>query len=404
MKKLLTIVLATLFLLSVFAGCKSVLPQNQTPAVDTTDVFIGFLPEKTEEIQLQNFNRLSVETIQAYQPGYSGYGTDVYFQSLTEQEQTLYRIFQYALDQAQSCIFLDDRLLGGMGASIYDVLCCLALDNPMLEQNLNWTSMNVEYTVTIQEGLGKQQVNKITGTILQMDVFAKSKLDKKLEALQVAQQVVADMPTDLTAVEKAEYFYRYLGENTQYFAPDGQTEPQDYLYDAFITRKTNCDGYANAYALLCHLVDIPCMEKLYTPQDNQVGHTWNAILLDGVWYNVDATGSGEVLEKNVSMHGFCTSDALQQYLPDYPDRIPPCDQNRIPVDCTITQESQAGNQVKEAYIQAKQTNRNYVIAVFPDGAASSNAMQNIADALQRNISTRYYITNTGAAVYYIFIG
>ena len=403
MRKLLAMLLAAMLVLSCFAGCKNAFNQAQTPAVDITDVFIGFLQEKTEEMALQDFERVSLEAITAYQPNYGGYGVDVYYQSLTSQEQTIYRVFQYALDHAQSYIFLDDRLLTGMDGSIYDVLCCLALDNPMLEQNLNWTSMTAEYTFTVQEGLGKQQVSKLSGTILQMDVFSQSKLDKKLEALQVARQVVADLPTDLTAVEKAEYFYRYLGEHTQYYVPENSSEPQDYLYDAFILGKTNCDGYANAYALLCHLAEIPCMEKLYTPQGNQVGHTWNAILLDGIWYNVDATGSAEVLEENVTLHGFCGSDAMQQYLPDYPDRIPACDRDLIPVDCTITQESQAGKQVKDAYNQIKKTNRNYVIAVFPGGTASSNAMQNIADALQSNISTRYYLTNTGAAIYYIFV-
>ena len=403
MKKLFVCCLIMLLFVSCFFGCDRLPGQNADPLIDLSTPFIGFRTEKTAEMNLQDYTRVELETLNNYQPNYGGYGVQVYFDTLTPQEQTLYRIFQYALDHAQTCIFLDDRFLEELTVSLDEVLCCLALDNPMLEQNLKWSSWTAVYTLSNRGLLGNSQADQVSGTILQVNAFSKAKLDKKLEAQDAARQILSQMPTGMTELEKAEYFYRYLGQHTQYTALEGDRGDQDYLYDALCVGKTNCDGFANAYSLMCHLADIPCMEKMYSPDESdEIGHTWNAICLDGVWYNVDATGSDEVLEECVTMRGFCTSDRLMENVADHQTRIPQCTTELIPPDCTVTKTGQAAKQIKDAYKQVKKTQRDYVIALFPDGEVSNKVMQEIANALGKNVSTRYYLTHDGMAVYYIF--
>ena len=403
MKKLLAFYVAIILSLGCFWGCDRLPVQMPGPDIDLSTPFIGFLAADPSRRELTDYTRVSLDALQNYRPDYGGYGVSVYFDSLTEAEQTLYRIFQYALDHSQTCVFLDDRFLINLTVSVDEVLCCLALDNPMLEQNLKWTSWQAEYTNTTVGSFGRPQEKFVSGTVLQVKAFSNARLNKKLQAEKIAREIIDQMPDDLSELEKAEYFYRYLGENTQYFTQVADSGNRDYLYDALCDGRTNCDGFANAYSLLCYLAGIPCMEKMYSPpQGDEIGHTWNAICLSGVWYNVDATGSSEVTEDLVTMHGFCTADDLMENMADHQEKIPACTTNLIPPDCTVTNTKQAAKQIKDAYKKVKKTDRDHVIALFPDGEVSSKVMQQIADALGKNIQTRYYLTCEGAALYYIF--
>ncbi|MDR0946831.1 MAG: hypothetical protein LBM87_03670 [Ruminococcus sp.] len=91
----------------------------------------------------------------------------------------------------------------------------------------------------------------------------------------------------MTDYEKVITFFEYLCDNITY--DNDETSPYCYtIYGAFITRKANCQGYANALKLLCNKSGIEC----YTvPGEDKegAGHMWNIVKLDGNWYVVDAT-------------------------------------------------------------------------------------------------------------------
>ena len=142
-------------------------------------------------------------------------------------------------------------------------------------------------------------------------------IPKKGVKIKKAKDIVASLPNGLDDLNKAKMLFNYLHENVEYI---DYSEKQEYLYDALVVGKSNCDGFTNAYSLLCKLAGIPCFEKMYSvPDENQtnilpnvpqindettannnkntteaqedIGHTWNAIKIDGKWYNVDATNS-----------------------------------------------------------------------------------------------------------------
>jgi len=275
------------------------------------------------------------------------------------------------------------------------VILFLSLDNAMLEQNLSWSRQDV----SVSYG----QTTTLEAYILNVSEFSRAKLQKKQQALEKARQILEDMDDGLTDAEKAEYFYRYLGQNVQYFSAYGKGEQPDYLYDALITGKTNCDGFANAYSLLCSLAGIPCAEKMYTPADpNQIGHTWTMICLDGTWYNVDATGSQEVNGEYGVMSHFCVADDRLEYTYSYADRLPACTEDLIQPDCVVGDGVDPGDTVKKAYDAIRNTGRDYIMVVFTEGEADSSDMKDIANTLGMSITTQYYITGSGAAVYYIF--
>ena len=191
----------------------------------------------------------------------------------------------------------------------------------------------------------------------------------------------------------------------EYFNAGDWGEERDFLYDALVEGKSICDGFANAYSLLCNMAGIPCIEKQYTPGDadgDWEGHTWNAVYLDGAWYNVDATGASEVKDKYPTLMNFGFSDAYLEYPVDYEQRVPKCESNLIPPDVTVAKTSKAGSQVKSAWKTVKKTGRKYVVVIFAGGNPQKSVLQKIANSLRKDITYVSKVTRTGQAIYYIF--
>lgn len=405
MKKQLTFILALLLIFSCLAGCEDVPMPEYTPAIDLSTPFIGFRLEKTKQADLEGYDRVELEDVLAHVPEYAGYGATVYFDTLTQQEQTIYRIVQYAMDHCQPCIFIDNRLLEEVSVEVEEILYCIALDNPLLEQNVNWQYWGADYVIPNPNPFSNEPGEKLSGIILEVKEFTQEKLEKKKSAILTAERILKDMPANVEDWRKAEYLYRYLGTHVEYFNAQDFGAERDFLYDALVTGKTLCDGYANAFSLLCNMAQIPCVEKMYTPpedSDEKAGHTWNAVLLDGIWYNVDATASVEVAGDHPHLSRFAFSDELLEYTVDYEKRAPKCEEDLIPPDVTVTKSSKAGSQVKKAWKTVKKTGRKYVIVRFSGGEQKSSVMQKIANSLQKDITYYVDITRTGEAIYYIF--
>lgn len=411
MKKI-CIVLSLLLAICCFAGCEDTraIPQGTTmpayvPAVDLSAPFIGFRLQKPTDPDLDGYDRVELEAINAHVPEYSGYGVSVYYDTLTPEEQTVYRIVQYAMDHSKPCIFIDGRLLPDMESKMEEILFCFALDNPLLEQNMDWQYWGVSYVIPNLNPNSNVQGERLEGVVVQMDEFIAGKLRKKKQAIEAAEKILAEMPALESDRAKAEYFYRYLGNNVEYYIPEYTWIASDHLYDTLCGGKSLCDGFSNAYSLLCNMAGIPCAEKLYTPgwdAKERQGHTWNVVQLDGVWYNVDATCSSEVTGEHPMLSYFGFSDELLYYTVDYEERAPKCEADLIPPDVTVTKTSQAGKQVKAAYKTVKKTDRKYVVVRFPEGEPKKSVMQKIANSLRKDIVWYTNITRNGEAVCYIF--
>lgn len=84
--------------------------------------------------------------------------------------------------------------------------------------------------------------------------------------------------------------YRYLVDHTEY---DIAYQEQQSVVSLMKEGKAVCRGYAESFALIMHRLNIPCtiVEGL-SSQDwvlSDQGHAWNAVMLDGQWYNIDPT-------------------------------------------------------------------------------------------------------------------
>lgn len=73
---------------------------------------------------------------------------------------------------------------------------------------------------------------------------------------------------------------------------DTKDMPKDKLnafdpYGVMVNKKAVCEGYARTFQMLCNSVGIRCINIIGT-SDGEL-HMWNAVVLGGDWYNVDAT-------------------------------------------------------------------------------------------------------------------
>lgn len=82
-------------------------------------------------------------------------------------------------------------------------------------------------------------------------------------------------------LEKALLLHNYLVINTEY----DYSYSRYRAYNALVEHSAVCQGYSEAYALLCNSAGIDC--KLVTSRS--MNHAWNIVNIDGSWYHVDCT-------------------------------------------------------------------------------------------------------------------
>lgn len=262
---------------------------------------------------------MTPEELKNYESPSLKYGSTVYFQALNEDERIAYNAVLYALDHDMQILLLDDRLLTESDRPFVEIYQMASLDSPLIPQNMHISSTHL--TLKMAEG-------KVRTTAYTLSAFSKEQAEKRAQALQKAEKIVKTGKLKATERETVQYFYRYLGKNVSYTAETG--EDPCYLYDALITGKTLCDGYANALSLLCNMAGIPCFEKAYFIKDDEstkeqeAGHTWNCVYLEGKWSNVDATVSEEIKSEDSLpfFKGFGYGDELQEHTPDLAALLP----------------------------------------------------------------------------------
>lgn len=126
---------------------------------------------------------------------------------------------------------------------------------------------------------------------------------------------VASIASELTGssdYEKVKAAHDYLILNCEY------STLKDGAYNALFKGRANCNGYALAFQRIMDELGIPC---LYLTGDD---HAWNAVCLDGQWYNMDVTwddmGGREVgydyflrCNQHWDEHPYGSSDADKNY-------------------------------------------------------------------------------------------
>lgn len=95
--------------------------------------------------------------------------------------------------------------------------------------------------------------------------------------------------------EKELVIHDYLVANCEYGFMDYSKESAFSAYGALVHRKAVCNGYAEAMALLMSCCGVE--NEIMTGTAGGELHAWNRVLLDGKWYQVDATWDDPVPDR-----------------------------------------------------------------------------------------------------------
>ena len=113
-----------------------------------------------------------------------------------------------------------------------------------------------------------------------------------------AKMILRDIITeDMNDYDKILAIYDYLVDSIayDYAAADEPTKTNAYsnvcyyLEGVFERGLAVCDGKSKAFVLLCAIEGIECLRDTGDSKAGGVGHAWNYVKLDGVWYLVDTT-------------------------------------------------------------------------------------------------------------------
>ena len=107
-------------------------------------------------------------------------------------------------------------------------------------------------------------------------------------------EIISGAPDNASDFELELYVHDYIIDNCDYdyesaelLSNDDYTGNFCNAYGALVEGKAVCEGYAKAFTLLCSRLGIDCVN--ITGRSENENHMWNCVLLDGSWYQVDAT-------------------------------------------------------------------------------------------------------------------
>ncbi len=416
-KKTLRVII--LALVAVIAITFIAIQSNETKLFKE-EKFIAFSKTNYDDVTVNDFTRIPFDELENYQSVYSAYNQYQYYESLNESEKIVYKAFEYALDNSLPVLFIDEKILAESDYSCFDIFNFLTLDSAIAEQN-NIFQETADFLVHFdgETKLGTPIVSLINGNIFNVNIFDSKTLKSKETAIKKAKDIVAVLPSGLDDLTKAKMLFTYLHENVEYI---DYSEKQEYLYDTLIVGKSNCDGFANAYSLLCKLAGIPCFEKMYSVPDEEqndttpavtqtnsdtteksgestaeeteedAGHTWNAVKLNGKWYNVDATNSDFYFEagdgeKFFLFFGFKDADSIYRH--DYEKITPECNDSLLIPDCTLKSfnDNDAVSKMRKAWYE---NDGEYIIVCCENEDGYDDTMQELANSIRTSIYHENY--------------
>ena len=331
--KIIAVVLAVCFMLtgcSVTKELSKILKGSDLVQKVENSPYFGF--SNGEILKEDKEEYISADFFDGYVSQYKTLRSNIYFNALSVEHQQVYLALEYALENSYSNILVDSMFVSSADEIIM-IAEYLSLDSPLLEQNLRFECGSFNSSIPVEITDFYTDYADFDGYYLTLYNFSADFFNKKLLAVEAVREVVAELPESLSQFEKAERLYKMLAQNVEYAVyedDDGETAVFEYLYDALVTGKTQCDGFANALSLLYRLAGIEAAEKMYSSKD-EMGHTWTAFEIDGKWYNADASTDAFIPKKDCSMGSglrFAFSDELLSYGEDYADVIPDCNESK----------------------------------------------------------------------------
>lgn len=220
-------------------------------------------------------------------------GLPLYYNSLTKDEQNIYIHLRQGVMNNKTKI----NTLVIKNADSYNRLCELILYNDDLTFNLS--GISAESTRVTAAFAPTYAIDNFTYSLM---------LDEMQEK---AEQIAKKARKIKDEYSRIEYIHDEIAKNAEYFNeedPEAYVGYTHYAYGALVEGRAVCQGYSAAFSYVCRLSNIQCITVYGTSRGEN--HSWNKVLCDKKWYNVDLTWDDSVsnFKDNINHSYFMLSD------------------------------------------------------------------------------------------------
>ena len=273
---------------------ENVVPEpDRTTGVTTTGADSGELPADTSDAGAETGEASSDPS--EYIPAVPENCYTFYYDSLGEKEREIYDAVYRTMKNGKETVELagvskDDRQL------IKDTVATVGFDHPELVQYDGKIYYATYYPDSVKLRFVKYDF--WTGTVL-LGRYMELMEDRVALIVGGAERECAD------DYEKVKYVHDCLVNGAVYDVaaldeilanPTGYSSELDLVYTAFgclVNGRCVCAGYAKAFKLIMDRLCIPCVYVIGwgtpDPSEDDVGHAWNRVVIDGESYYVDVT-------------------------------------------------------------------------------------------------------------------
>jgi transglutaminase-like putative cysteine protease len=133
---------------------------------------------------------------------------------------------------------------------------------------------------------------------------------RQAEIDSVVESFMQSAPVNGSEYEKVKYIYEYVCDMATY---DTSATSNQTVYDALVSRRCVCNGYATSVKYLCDKLGVKSIYVAGSGLDENnrwQSHAWNMVNINNKWYAVDATWG----DKKIEGDGIVFSDYMYDYL------------------------------------------------------------------------------------------
>lgn len=183
-------------------------------------------------------------------------------------------------------------------------------------------------------------------------------METMCEILSIMENIKNSIPKDATDLEKFMTVYKTLGmaADYDYSGCDGKEDDMNETRSikcALIDGRAVCVGYA---LTLMHVlkyvgIDARCVSGLFIGETGKIGHEWNQVKIDGIWYNTDLTGDRNNI-RNQDVLTYCLRSGevfAKCYVPDDIVEECPIDGSKDEIQQALTKVCRELDECKEGF-------------------------------------------------------
>ena len=184
----------------------------------------------------------------------------------------------------------------GLIAGNSEIECPISLEADQLSKAMDavlndhpeifWIDNNYSYSYNPEDG----SIKEITFTFYDFADTPEKFQAAKAEFDAAASSIIAGANAYSTIVERELYIHDYICENTVY----DETAPyHQSAYSTIVLHRSVCAGYARSFQYLMQRAGVTCYyvtgstEKTVAGSGDSGAHSWNMVLINGDFYNVD---------------------------------------------------------------------------------------------------------------------